>query len=238
MLLIENKFVQFFFISILLYVKYIMKCLYCLSGTNLSFFFQSRHSSTTSILTNDELVIDTAKGLTHPDFNYESDSKDLTRTWNIKCDETSYSRSSTFPLVSGTEKSVSGSAATTTNSSTTSVNEKAFLLSCNPVRVKSYVQIPVAKSSSVPEGSSTRFTDLSRMSLDSFKFSSHVPPVSVVHSSDQYSGTETNTAENVICLRCEEVFPPDKHLKFLDHFPKCQSNRNAKLVSRDGAHRE
>lgn len=177
-------------------------------------------------------MIDTAKGLPRPDFNYESDSKDVTKTWNIKCDETSYSRSSTFPLVPS-------SAAETTNSSTTSVNEKAFLLSCNPVRVKSYVEIPVAKSSSVPERSSTKFSDLSRMSLDSLQFtSSHVPPVSVVHSSDQYSGTETNTAENVICLRCEEIFPPEKHLRFLDHFPRCKSNRNAKLVSRDGAHRE
>lgn len=206
--------------------------------TNSIFFFQSRHSSTTSILTNDELVIDSAKEPPHSDFNYESDSKDLTKTWNIKCDETSYSRSSTFPLVCGSERSVSDSAATTTRSSSTSVNEKAILLGYNPVRVKSSVEIPFAKSSSVPMGSSTRFTDLSRMSLDSFNFSSHVPPVSVVHSSDQYSGTETNTAENVICLRCEEIFPPEKHLKFLDHFPKCQSNRNAKLVSRDGVHRE
>lgn len=179
-------------------------------------------------------MIDDVKELNQKDFNYESDSKDLTKTWNIKCDENSYSRSSTFPLVSGTVQSVP----TTTNSSTSSVNEKTFQLSCNPVTVKSFVQIPVAKSSSVPDRSSTKFSDLARMSLDSFEFSSHGSPVSVIHSSDQYSGTETNTAENIICLRCGEIFPPEKHLKFLDHFPKCQSIRNAKLVSRDGAHRE
>ncbi|KAF4523306.1 hypothetical protein B566_EDAN011785 [Ephemera danica] len=32
----------------------------------------------------------------------------------------------------------------------------------------------------------------------------------------------TQTQENVACPRCGRVFPPDKHLQFLDHFDECQ----------------
>ncbi|KAG8327506.1 hypothetical protein J6590_017938 [Homalodisca vitripennis] len=165
----------------------------------------SRHSSSTSIsTTGDELVID-SRGLKQPECG-----------WNILPDDTSYSRCSTVPLVSGT------STATTTYAP-------------NSVTLKSFVQIPITKSSSVPEGSAPKFPELPRMSLDSFNYSSHAPPVTVVNSADQYEGTETLSSENVICLRCGRVFPPNKHLEFLDHFPKCHSSRSQKVVSSDSA---
>nr|CAD7571320.1 unnamed protein product [Timema californicum] len=37
-------------------------------------------------------------------------------------------------------------------------------------------------------------------------------------------GVATQTKEDVICPGCGMVFPPIHHLKFLDHFEKCQSN--------------
>ncbi|XP_054258351.1 uncharacterized protein LOC128983185 isoform X2 [Macrosteles quadrilineatus] len=158
----------------------------------------SYHSSSTSIsTTGDELVIDSSSKVTD----------DLSPLWNIKADETSYSRSSTVPLVTRP--------------------------SPLPVTVKSFVQIPVVKSSSMPEGNASKIPDLPQMSLGSLDYLTNVPPVSSVHSSDQYAGVETLSGENVICLRCGQVFPPDMHLKFLDHFPKCKSNRKTNSVSKD-----
>jgi len=166
----------------------------------------SRHSSSTSLSTmGDELVIDSRR-----DRDRESSSG---CSWNIR-PEPSYSRCSTVPLVSPPPPA-------------------PVIQSEPPHTVKSFVQIPIAKSSSVPEGGVSKYPELPRMSLDSFKCL-NVPPVTTINSAEQYSGTETSTAEDVICLRCGEVFPPSMHLKFLDHFPKCQSTRSPNLVSRDG----
>lgn len=174
--------------------------------------FQSQHSSSTSLSTaGDELFFDSREQTL------------LGEAASGKTDEPSYSRSSTVPLTSGAVTKMAPSV--TTHSSTSSIGDSA---ASNPVTVKSFMQIPIAKSSSVPEGrTSSKFSELPRSSLDCFK-PTHNPPLTVVNSADQYDGVETFSAENVICLRCGEVFPPNMHLKFLNHFPKCQSNRTHK----------
>ncbi|XP_066991610.2 uncharacterized protein [Anabrus simplex] len=37
-------------------------------------------------------------------------------------------------------------------------------------------------------------------------------------------GAPTQTEDDVICPGCGQIFPPKLHIKFLDHFEKCQSN--------------
>lgn len=186
----------------------ILSCIVFIKLISISRLFQSRHSSSTSISTTGEDLVLDSKELRQAESHMD---------WNIPLDETSYSRCSTVPLVSEACASTSAS----------SLGGRPA-----PLTVKSFVQIPITKSSSVPERSVKVVN--SRKSLDSFH-SSLSPPVSVTNSADQYEGTETNSAEDVICLRCGTVFPPDMHLQFLDHFPLCESSRSHRMVSRDGA---
>lgn len=138
-----------------------------------------------------------------------------------KTDETSYSRSSTVPLESSSVVNTTSCSSTMSTSSGIDHN----------ITVKSCLNIPVTKSYSVPEGrTSSDHLELPRLSLDCF-VPTHDPPVTVINSAEQYDGVETFSAENVICLRCGEVFPPNMHLKFLNHFPKCKSNKTTKRPS-------
>lgn len=58
------------------------------------------------------------------------------------------------------------------------------------------------------------------------------PPVSTdvfkewqKQSIEEEDGILTQTRENISCPRCGRIFPPEKHLKFLDHFDECQEQK-------------
>lgn len=153
--------------------------------------------------------------------------------------EVSYSRSSTVPLVSSPVfQTTSLSTASTPHQSETSLGDETVSMSCSQglATVTSFVQIPISKSLSAPEGKSGKFFLAPRKSVDSIKFSSVTPPVTFISAAgsegcdSMLDGTVTQTMEDVICPSCRAVFPPKMHLKFLDHFESCQIAKKTDII--------
>uniref|UniRef100_A0A1B6DIQ2 Uncharacterized protein n=2 Tax=Clastoptera arizonana TaxID=38151 RepID=A0A1B6DIQ2_9HEMI len=144
--------------------------------------------------------------------------------------DSSYSRSSTVPLVNHhTIQSSCLSKNVTPVNSDQSLNEEVPLKYKQGLStVTSFVQIPISKSLSAPEKNGDRFLLEPRKSVDSIKFSSVTPPLTLINhfeSKDHDSmleGTETQTMDIIKCPSCTATFPPKMHLKFLDHFESCQ----------------